>query len=300
VFLHSPRLTDDLGARAVDLLAGERTVDEAPTVLRRIRRLLAYYRTTAPALPPWCDRFVAEGYAHYCTLLPTAFVSEDTGVRQVGAMLGFLVSLETLALSLGCDRRQLELAVRQSHPQAPMKLALLWAAQHQLGLFPLAELRARIDALLDNPLVVPAFPQYVSGLVQALEAVPRLAPFVVETLSKAFGQLPDQVLLPWLPTLITTLRTHASELVPVLTREAGRTFPGTLAELDSWTAPWDAGGVPEKPPVGLGVSAAVALLAAYPSATDGVAELLGVPVDGVADLLAAYPAAGEAVAELMT
>ncbi|MEU8611608.1 DUF5682 family protein [Actinoplanes sp. NPDC048791] len=300
VFLHSPRLTDDLGARAVDLLAGERTVDEAPTVLRRIRRLLAYYRTTEPALPPWCDRFVTEGYAHYCTLLPTAFVSEDTGVRQVGAMLGFLVSLETLALSLGCDRRQLELAVRQSHPQEPMKLALLWAAQHQLGLLPLAELRARVDALLDNPLVVPAFPQYVSGLVQALEAVPRLAPFVVETLSKAFGQLPDQVLLPWLPTLITTLRTHAAELVPVLTREAGRTFPGTLAELDSWTAPWDADGVPGKPPVGPGVSAAVALLAAYPSATDGVAELLGVAVDGVAELLAAHPATGEAVAELMT
>ncbi|MEU8234350.1 DUF5682 family protein [Actinoplanes sp. NPDC048967] len=299
VFLHSPRLTDDLGARAVDLLAGERTVDEAPTVLRRIRRLLAYYRTTARALPPWCDRFVTEGYAHYCTLLPTAFVSEDTGVRQVGAMLGFLVSLEALALSLGCDRRQLELAVRQSHPRAPMKLALLWAAQHQLGLLPLAELRARVGALLDNPLVVPAFPQYVTGLVQALEAVPRLAPFVVETLSEAFGQLPDRVLLPWLPTLITTLRTHAAELVPVLTRAAGRTFPGTLAELDSWTPPWDADGGPG-PPVGLGVSAAVALLAAYPSATDGVAGLLGVAAGGVAELLAAHPAAGEAVAELMT
>ena len=59
----------------------------------------------------------------------------------------------------------------QSHPEAPAKVALLWAAQHQLGLLPLAELRARCDELLANPLVVPAFPQYLSGFVQALEPV---------------------------------------------------------------------------------------------------------------------------------
>src|SRR4029453_5542170 len=97
--------------------------------------------------------------------------------------------------------------------------------QFQLGLLTLADLRTRCDALLGNPLVVPAFPQYLSGFVQALEPAPTLAPFVVEMISKAFARLPDPVLLPWLPTLITTLRAQAAELVPVLTREAGRTFP---------------------------------------------------------------------------
>jgi hypothetical protein len=275
VFLRSPRLTDDLGTRAVELLAAERTVDEAPAVLRRIRRLLTHYRSTTPTLPSWCERFVTAGYAHYCTLLPTAFVEEDTGVRQVAAMLGFLFSMESLALSLGCDRTQLELAVRQSHPEPPAKIALLWAARHQLGVLPLAELRQRVDELLGNPLVVPAVPQYVSGFVQALEPVPRLAPFVVETLSKAFGRLPDPVLLPWLPKLITTLKSQAAELVPVLTREAGRTFPGSLAGLDTWTAPWDAspkplGEVSPRPSAG----AAGVLLADHPATTEAVASLL--------------------------
>ena len=117
VFLGSRRFADELGARAVELLAAERTVDDAPEVLRRIRRLLAHYRATEPALPAWCEAFVDPGYAHYCTLLPTAFVDEDTGVRQVAAMLGFLFSMESLALSLGCDRAQLELAVRSRTPR---------------------------------------------------------------------------------------------------------------------------------------------------------------------------------------
>ncbi|MGV9369968.1 hypothetical protein [Micromonospora tulbaghiae] len=311
--LDSPRLVDELGARAVELLAAERTVDDAPEVLRRIRRLLAHHRTTAPALPAWCRAFVTTGYAHYCTLLPTAFVDEATGVRQVGAMLGFLFSMESLALSLGCDRSQLELAVAQAHPEAPAKLALLWAARHQLGLLPLARLREQCAEMLANPLVVPAFPQYLSGFVHALEPVPGLAPFVVETMSAAFAGLPDPVLLPWLPTLITTLREHGPELVPLLVREAERTFPATLPALDSWTPPWAAGPAPSSAPAPAAAAGPVhGLLVAHPETVDAVAALLGcagewqpdgddgTPPGGAAALLvAAHPATAHAVAVLL-
>ncbi|MBC9003870.1 DUF5682 family protein [Micromonospora aurantiaca (nom. illeg.)] len=311
--LDSPRLVDELGARAVELLAAERTVDDAPEVLRRIRRLLAHHRTTTPALPAWCRTFVTTGYAHYCTLLPTAFVDESTGVRQVGAMLGFLFSMESLALSLGCDRSQLELAVAQAHPEAPAKLALLWAARHQLGLLPLARLREQCAELLANPLVVPAFPQYLSGFVHALEPVPGLAPFVVETMSSAFAGLPDPVLLPWLPTLITTLREHGPELVPLLVREAERTFPATLPALDAWTPPWAATPTPSTAPApSPGTGPVHGLLVAHPEAVDAVAALLGCsgdwqplaeggtsPGDGASVLLAAHPATAHAVATLL-
>ncbi|GAB3077741.1 DUF5682 family protein [Micromonospora schwarzwaldensis] len=311
--LDSPRLVDELGTRAVELLAAERTVDDAPEVLRRIRRLLAHHRTTAPTLPAWCQAFVTTGYAHYCTLLPTAFVDEATGVRQVGAMLGFLFHMESLALSLGCDRSQLELAVAQAHPEAPAKLALLWAARHQLGLLPLARLREHCAELLGNPLVVPAFPQYLSGFVHALDPVPRLAPFVVETMSAAFAGLPDPVLLPWLPTLITTLREHGPELVPLLVREAERTFPGTLPELDAWTPPWAAAPAPSTSGPAVTPTGPVhGLLTAYPVAVDAVAALLGCdgswrpPVDdapptcgAAGTLVAAHPASARAVASLL-
>ncbi|MEU7585380.1 hypothetical protein AB0A95_03670 [Micromonospora sp. NPDC049230] len=308
--LDSPRLVDELGARAVDLLGAERTADGAPDVLRRIRRLLAHYRATRPILPAWCEAFVTTGYAHYCTLLPTAIAAEETEVRQVAAMLGFLFSMEGLALSLGCDRSQLELAVAQSHPTAPAKVALLWAGQHQLGVLPLAELRARCADLLTNPLVVPAFPQYLAGLVHALEPVPGLAPFVVETMSTAFARLPDPVLLPWLPTLITTMRDQGPELVPMLVREAGRTFPGALTELDAWIPPW----LTPPPPTREAVTTAAPqrqvglLLVAHPETVDAVAGLLGhdggwlpaedPPADlsGAAALLATHPETLEAVA----
>ncbi|MER7335754.1 MULTISPECIES: hypothetical protein [unclassified Micromonospora] len=310
--LDSPRLVEELGNRAVELLAAERTVDDAPEVLRRIRRLLTHHRATGP-LPAWCEAFVTTGYAHYCTLLPTAFVDEGSGVRQVGAMLGFLFGMESLALSLGCDRSQLELAVAQSHPEAPAKVALLWVARHQLGLLPLAELRRRCADLLGNPLVVPAFPQYLSGFVQALESVPGLAPFVVEVMSSAFARLPDPVLLPWLPTLITTLRDHGPELVPLLVREAGRTFPGSLPALDAWVPPWEASASPPPAVSAVPSGPVAALLSGHPEPVDAVAALLGCAGDwrtpddaagaavpaGLAALLAAHPETTGAVAALI-
>ncbi|MEU9368889.1 hypothetical protein AB0D71_30280 [Streptomyces avermitilis] len=275
--LRSRRLTDELGTRALEVLSAERSVDGAPEVLRRVRRLLAYYRTSEPVLPPWIESFVKAGYAHYCTLLPTAFTDDDATVRQVAAMLGFLFGMESLALSLGCDRTQLELSVGQSHPQEPSKVALLWAAQVQLGHLSRADLRARCAALLDNPMVVPAYPRYLSGFVHALEPVPGLADVVVEAVSNAFGRLPDPVLLPWLPTLISTLRSNGAELAPLLIREAGRIFPGRLGELDAWVPPWRAQPLPDaaRPGGRAGHSRNVALLAAHPGTCDAVASLLG-------------------------
>ncbi|RCG22880.1 hypothetical protein DTL70_14225 [Streptomyces diacarni] len=277
--LHLPgrRFADELGARALEVLSGERTVDGAPEVLRRVRRLLAYYRTAEPALPPWIESFVKAGYAHYCTLLPTAFTDEDATVPQVAAMLGFLFSMESLALSLGCDRTQLQLALAQSHPQDASKTALLWAAQTQLGHLTRADVRARCAELLGNPLTLDAYPRYLSGFVHALEPVPELTDFVVEAVSEAFGQLPDPVLLPWLPSLITTLRAGGAELAPLLIREAGRTFPGRLDALDAWTPPWRAQPAAEdvRPTRGAAGGRPAHLLAAHPATCDAMADLLG-------------------------
>lgn len=277
LYLRGRRLPDELGTRALEVLSAERGVDGAPEVLRRVRRLLAYYRTSEPVLPPWIESFVKAGYAHYCTLLPTAFTDEDATVRQVAAMLGFLFSMESLALSLGCDRTQLELAVAQSHPQDPSRTALLWATRTQLGHLSRADLRARCDELLANPLVVPAYPRYLSGFVHALEPVPSLTDFVVEAVSNAFGRLPDPVLLPWLPTLITTLRSSGTELAPLLIREAGRTFPGRLAALDEWVPPWRAHPHPRAvhPARHADDNRGAALLTAHPATCDAVASLLG-------------------------
>ncbi|MFI9191021.1 hypothetical protein ACIG0A_17235 [Streptomyces californicus] len=278
LYLRGGRLADELGAHALVVLAGERTVDGAPEVLRRMRGLLAYYRTAEPVLPPWVESFVKAGYAHYCTLLPMAFTDEDATVGQVAAMLGFLFGMESLALSLGCDRAQLELAVAQSRPTDPERTALLWAARVQLGALSRGELRERCAQLLANPMAVPAYPRYLSGFVHALVPVPGLADVVVEAVSNAFGRLPDRVLLPWLPTLITTLRSGAADLAPLLTREAGRLFPARLAALDAWVPPWRAE-PSATPPAGgavaVGSDRGAALLFAHPAPLDAVAGLLG-------------------------
>ncbi|WP_406005214.1 DUF5682 family protein [Streptomyces sp. NBC_00637] len=310
LYLRSRRLADELGTRALEVLASERSVDGAPEVLRRVRRLLAHYRTAEPVLPPWIESFVKTGYAHYCTLLPTAFTDDDATVRQVAAMLGFLFGMEGLALSLGCDRTQLELALAQSHPTEPSRTALLWAAQTHLGTLSRTALRARCAELLGNPLVVPAYPRYLSGFVHALEPVPGLADFVVEAVSNAFARLPDAVLLPWLPTLIGTLRAGGAEQAPLLIREAGRLFPARLTELDTFVPPWLLPEEPSRAPVGSAVVAGggLPLLAAHRDTCDALADLLG--CDGswetgdamspAAALLARYPETAAALEALTT
>ncbi|MFB7373120.1 hypothetical protein ACFC0D_25095 [Streptomyces sp. NPDC056222] len=308
--LRSRRLADELGTRALEVLAAERSVDGAPEVLRRVRRLLAYYRTSEPVLPPWIESFVKTGYAHYCTLLPTAFADEDAGVRQVAAMLGFLFSMESLALSLGCDRTQLELAVAQSHPEDPSKTALLWASQTQLGTMSRSELRERCDDLLTNPLALPTYPRYLSGFLHALEPAPGLTDFVVEAVSNAFGRLPDPVLLPWLPTLITTLRSSGAELAPLLIREAGRIFPSRLGALDSWIPPWRETPQPvrNRATSAPGGGDRAILLDAHPATCDAVAALLGcegpwepaTSAPSGSALVGRHPATAEAVELLLT
>ncbi|MFF9276905.1 hypothetical protein [Streptomyces griseosporeus] len=311
LYLRSRRLADELGRRALEVLATERSVDGAPEVLRRVRGLLAYYRTAEPSLPGWIESFVKTGYAHYCTLLPTAFTDDDASVRQVAAMLGFLFSMEGLALSLGCDRNQLELAVAQSHPEDPAKTALLWAARTQLGTLSRADLRARCEELLGNPLVVPAYPRYLSGFLHALEPVPALADFVVEAVSHAFARLPDPVLLPWLPTLITGLRGGGADLAPLLIREAARIFPGRLADLDTWVPPWraDPASAPARSSGRAGTGPrGLPLLAAYPATCDALADLLGCEgawetaeqAPAGAALLARHPRTAQALEALLT
>ncbi|MFE9426555.1 hypothetical protein ACFYNO_26740 [Kitasatospora sp. NPDC006697] len=305
--LRSRRLAEELGARALEVLATERSVDGAPEVLRRVRRLLTHYRTSEPVLPGWIEAFAKAGYAHYCTLLPTAFSDEFATPRQVAATLGFLFSMESLALSLGSDRTQLELAVAQSHPEDPARTALHWAAQVHLGGMDRAELRDRCDALLANPLVLPSYPRYLSGLLHALEPVPGLTDFVVEAVSHAFGRLPDPVLLPWLPSLIGTLRSGGAELAPLLIREAGRIFPGRLAALDSWVPPWQAEPVPGLPVIAGGpATGGAALLAAHPATTDALAQLLGCTGEwqqaagpAGAALLGRHPQTAEALAAVL-
>jgi hypothetical protein len=138
-------------------------------------------------------------------------------------------------------------------------------------------------------------------------------------MSKAFGRLPDPVLLPWLPTLISTLRDQAGEMVPTLVREAGRTFPGSLPALDAWVPPWEtpppAAAAPPGPLAGpLANEPVTGLLLAHPGTVDAMAALLGcdgvwlapesAPVappeqHAVADLLTRHPETTTAVGDLL-
>src|SRR5262249_25391623 len=240
LYLKSARLTEEIGEHAVSLLLQETGAQSAPEIFERVRRVVHYYRATPEGLPEWVKRFVTTGYAHYATLLPTVFADRGTSPAQLAGMLAFLFTLESLALSLGCSRSQLVIAVQQAGPVTTDadKLGLLWSAEWLLGLRDVESIRAFFDQRLDTRLALGSFPAYVQGFLLALKFTPLVGRLVVELLSRAFEPLPDAVLMPWLPGLLVMLRPHTEALLPTLLKEASCCFPVNLAALRSWQPPW--------------------------------------------------------------
>jgi hypothetical protein len=240
LYLNSPRFTEELGSHAIKLLLQETGADDAPEIFEKIRNLVHYYRTTASGLPTWIEHFVATGYSHYATMLPQAFADRGTSPEQIAGMLGFIFTLESLALSLGCNRSQLLIGVKQASQQTqdPGKLGLLWTTEWLLNLRSIQEIRNFFNEVLNNPIRIRTFPDYINGFVLALDFAPRISKFVVELLSKLFGKVSDGILLPWLPNLILKLRPHA-DIMKVLVKEASANFPKNLAGFANGEPSWE-------------------------------------------------------------
>jgi hypothetical protein len=290
LYLKSPRLTAELGERAIALLLEQTGAREAPGVFDRVRKLVHYYRSTPHGLPDWLKNFVTTGYSHYATLLPASFQDQGTRPEEVSGMLAFLFTLESLALSFGCERSQLIIAVKQSGgvTEDPTKIGLLWSAEWLLGIRDIGQIRAFLDEVLTNVLMLPTFPSYIGGFLLALGFTPLVGRLVVELLSKAFERLPDEVLMPWMPSLLMGLRPLGPDLVATLVKEASACFPARLNALGGWKAPWEetteeesgaeeAGAAPAGQGAALGPeeTSARALCAAYPAMTNTLAAMFG-------------------------
>src|SRR5262249_50209456 len=150
-----------------ELLVQEPDVKDAREIYTRISRLVHFYRATPDGLPLWCQRFVTTGYSHYATMLPNAFADRGVTPEDLTSMLQFIFTLESLALSLGCERSQLAVALKQLAPDAGdfPKFALLWSAECVLQFRDTASLRTFFDHLLDNELTLPSLPAYLGGFL---------------------------------------------------------------------------------------------------------------------------------------
>lgn len=280
LYTHRERLTAEVGERAVELLRLDRSAVHAREIFERVRRLVHYLRSTPGGIPTWLGDFVSTGYQHYSALLPDAFADRGTSPEQLAGMLAFVFSLESLALSLGCQRSQLLIAVRQSEPLTtdPGKLGLLWAAQILLELKSLDEVRETFAAILENPMSLPALPPLLGSLLLALSFTPLVAGLSVEMLTRAFMSLPDEILLPWLPGLLDALRPLAGDLLPALVREVVSLQPRDLTALDAWVPGWEAPvatSAPAGPRLSEEEALAFAMLRAHPAAAEGWAARLG-------------------------
>ena len=246
LYLQSPRLVQDLGEQAVNCMTGEVGADSAQEIFERVRRLATFYRSQPGGLPPWLGGFVATGYQQYCSLLPEAFSDRGTKPAQLAGMLAFLFTLEGLALSMGCNRSQLLIAIGQCQVgDDPQKLGLLWTAEWLLGLREEASIREFFAEVIDNPMRVVAFSDYIQGFLLALGFTPLVAGVVVEVISRAFARLPERVLVTWLPSLLTGLRPLAGSSLPALFAEVSVRFPRTGRELDGWVPPWEVAARPK-------------------------------------------------------
>ncbi|PTX97639.1 hypothetical protein DB346_19645 [Verrucomicrobia bacterium LW23] len=299
LLMRSERLAEDFGERATHLLVTAENVSDAPDVYARTQKLVHYYRGTPEGVPPWLGNFVQTGYRHYCAQLPHAFTDRGVKPEDLASMLRFIFTLESLALSFGCQRSELLIAVRQAAAtEDPVKLGLLWCAENVLQLRRIAELRAYFDNVLSNELLLPRLPEYLSGFLLGLTFAPGLTGFTVELLSRTFAELPEPRLMPWLPQLFRVLRTHGAGSLPILVKEAAAVFPRTLADLQAWTPAWEA---KAPPAAGASIPAGEAL-ATTPHSPEGAeaAPVVTSPqVAAAGALLSRHPATARAIAALL-
>ncbi len=248
VLLRSPRLTESLGERAVARLITEAGVEDAPEIFDRIRRLVHHYRAQPDGLPHWLSDFVATGYRHYTGRLPEAFADRGVKPQAVGGMLSFVFTLESLALAMGCSRSQLRIAVAHSAPVGAEKTGLLWAVEWLLQDRSDADLTGAFHHLLVNPLSRDAMPRYLSGLLLAMTLSPRVAGVAADLLGRALYELPDRVLMGWMPSLLTALAPHRGNALTPLFQAVMRELPRSLPQVDSWTPAWLVPPSAEAPP----------------------------------------------------
>jgi hypothetical protein len=239
LYLDSPRLSRELGYHACRLLEKEVNVTESSQIFELARRLVHYYREKGNGIADWLNDFVATGYSHYASLLPHALSDNGTKPSEIAGMLGFIFSLENLALSLGCSRSELIISVEQAAQETiiPDKAGLLWTAQWMLNLLTISEMRQRMQDIIHDGMRLSSLPQYLNGLILALSFAPRISLFLVEILTEVFAKLPDNILLPWLPSLILKLRSHQASLLPLIT-EAATQFPKNLKGFADWQPNW--------------------------------------------------------------
>lgn len=297
LLLDKTRLFTILGERAVYLLTRESGPDDAAEIFNLVRRLVHYFRGTSEGMPAWLQHFVATGYAHYATLLPTAFADRGTSPEQLSAMLSFVFTLESLALAMGCQRSQLLIAIEQAGPGTaePEKLGLLWATEWLVQLKDEEALRAAFASILSNPLGRNAYPRYLAGFMQGIAFAPRVAALSIELLGRAFESLPDLVLLPWMPSLLATLQPLGNDVIQGLLTEFTRDLPRSWKQFDSWQAPWMAESSPElAEPAALvtrskGEEAVARLLQLCPDTVNAYVSALSVPPKAKADNSAGPP-----------
>jgi hypothetical protein len=106
-----------------------------------------------------------------------------------------------------------------------------------LGLLTISEIRQRMQDIIHDGMRLSSLPQYLNGLILALSFAPRISLFLVEVLTEVFAKLPDNVLLPWLPSLILKLRSHKAMLYPLIS-EAASQFPKNLKGFADWQPQW--------------------------------------------------------------
>lgn len=254
LFLFSEKLTDSLGRHALAVLLQSLGVKDAPEIFVMIREFINYYQSTAKPLPDWLNQYVFRGYAHYISLLPLAFSDQGVNPEQLCGMLSFVFNLESLALSLGCNRGQLFISISQiaENELDPNKAGLLFGAKWLIKMKDTQQLDVFFDRLFETKLMNRALPDYLNGFILALNFAGNLAKCIARILAKIFALIDDDVLMPILADLILMLKSQKK--VGILLTEAGKLYGNNLEQLVVSDYVWEYKQEKEKQPVETGFS----------------------------------------------
>jgi hypothetical protein len=231
LFLFNEKLNINLGKHALTVLLRSSGIKDAHEIFIMIREFITYYQSNAKPLPDWLKSYVSAGYAHYISLLPEAFSDQGVAPKELCGMLNFIFNLESLALSLGCNREQLFVSISQipENELDPQKAGLLFGAQWLLKMKEISELDAFFNRLFEKKLMNRSLSHYLKGFILALNFAKNLTQFVVRIMAKIFALIEDVILMPLIADLILMLKSQPN--IGDIITAAGKMYGNTMEDL---------------------------------------------------------------------
>jgi len=202
--------------------------------------LLNYLRTLKEGIPKWFNDFIVRSYSQYCQELVNAATDNSISAEQFSMIFSYIFKVEGIALAEEASREELEIAIKLTldlNDLPDNKKIIALAANSLLKQGNEQKLKQIMSKVFWNPQVIQSASEIVLALVYSSNFAPNLIFLFIEFLDQCFRRLNDNLIIQWLPLLISQMKeldtNYIVQIAQIINRHYNRSLKH-IKEMDVW------------------------------------------------------------------